>query len=118
MNIVEKYMEIKGKDSTFLKPNIDILYKKKLKGIVEGVELIRKHMDAGNKILNYTDFDVDGATSAAVIHKSFDIIGYKNIDVLVNKREFGNGFNDMTIDYIKNNPDIKLVISSDHGKVF
>ena len=115
MNIVEKYMEIKGKDSTFLKPNIDILYKKKLKGIVEGVELIRKHMDAGNKILNYTDFDVDGATSAAVIHKSFDIIGYKNIDVLVNKREFGNGFNDMTIDYIKNNPDIKLVISSDQG---
>lgn len=56
-----------------------------------------------------------GATAGTVIHKTFNIIGYKNFEVLVNKREFGNGFNDMTVDYLKNNPDIKLVISSDQG---
>lgn len=59
MNIVEEYMKIKGKDNIFLKPSIDILYSKKLKGIDEAVTLIQDHMDKGHKILNYTDFDCD-----------------------------------------------------------
>lgn len=115
MSIIEEYIKIKGKSVDFLKPSINILYAKKLKGVDDGVKLIREHMDKNHKILNYTDYDCDGATSGAVIHKSFNIIGYKNFEVLVNKREFGNGINDMTVEYLKNNNDIKLVITSDHG---
>lgn len=59
MSIIEKYMELKGKNVDFLKPSISILYNEKLKGIDEGVSLIREHMDNNNKILNFSDYDCD-----------------------------------------------------------
>lgn len=59
MNIAEEYMKRKGKDSTFFKPVISILYTRKLVGIDKAVPLIRDHMDKNHKILNYTDYDCD-----------------------------------------------------------
>lgn len=56
-----------------------------------------------------------GATSAAVIANAFDLYGYSNYSVLINRREYGNGINDKTVDHIRLNPNIKLVLTADHA---
>ena len=62
-----------------------------------------------------TYVNTTGATSAAVIANAFDLYGYSNYSVLINKREYGNGINDRTIDYLKLNPNVKLVVTADHA---
>jgi len=61
-----------------------------------------------------------GITSAAIAHKFFlDVYEYDNIEVVVNKRSDGNGINsaltNMIINICKNDDDIGLIITSDHG---
>ena len=43
------------------------------------------------------------------------MLGYTNYIVLTNKREFGNGINNNTLEFISNNQDVKLCITADHG---
>jgi single-stranded-DNA-specific exonuclease len=60
-----------------------------------------------------------GVTSASVGHKMFEqVLEYNNLEVVVNKREYGNGINTvltgMILDLIKQDG-FDLVITSDHG---
>jgi len=63
--------------------------------------------------------NITGVTSAAIGDKTFArILEYTNIEVIVNKREHGNGINTVltnTIIKLVNEDNIGLVITSDHG---
>lgn len=114
--IVNRYLEIKDKKDGFLTVDMNLPYSRSLVGVAEGIDLVNRHMKENNEILLYTDFDCDGVTSMRVLTKSMDLLGYKDKCIpLVNKREFGNGINDQTVTYIKANPNIKLMITADHG---
>ena len=114
MVIVNKYLEQIGKDETFLNPKLPEEFGVSLTGIPEGVELIRKHMKENNKILIYGDVDVDGITGSVVMDLAFRTLGYTNYVVLTNERVFGNGLNQTTMDTIKANMPIGLLVSVDH----
>lgn len=62
---------------------------------------------------------VTGITSAAIGHKLFNmVLEYNNIEIMVNKREHGNGINRVLTDNILNfckDNDVGVVITSDHG---
>lgn len=114
MVIVNKYLEQIGKDETFLNPKLPEEFGVSLTGIPEGVELIRKHMKLGSKILIYGDVDVDGITGSVVMDLAFRTLGYTNYVVLTNERVFGNGLNQTAMDTITANMPIGLIISVDH----
>lgn len=115
MTIIDKYLESIGKDRNFLKPKLDEEFGVSIKGISDGVELIKKHIEKNSTILIYGDYDVDGTTGSIVLDLMFRTLGYDNFKVLLNERVLGNGFNQATIDTIMVNKPIGLVISTDHG---
>ena len=91
-----------------------------MKGAVEASKIITKHILNKSKVILVTDYDADGVSSAAVLHRSFrDYFDYPTEDftVLVNERIHGNGVND----YLKNvmlhmyEEDYRLIITADHG---
>ena len=92
---------------------------KKLPDIDKAIELIDKHVKNNSRILQVTDYDVDGITAGVIGYKIFkNIFKYRRFKVLVNNRSWKNGMNDTIINQIleqhKQKP-IGLVITSDHG---
>jgi len=87
----------------------------KLKDLDKGGKLLKEHIDKNSKILIVSDYDSDGINSAIVLEYFFKaVLKYSNIDVFINRRKHGNGFNKyLTEDIIEYNPD--LIITSDHG---
>ena len=92
---------------------------KKLPDIDNAVDVIKKHMVNNSRILQVTDYDVDGITAGVIGYKVMkNIFKYKRFKVLINQRSWKNGMNDTIITTIlemhKKKP-IGLVITSDHG---
>lgn len=82
------------------------------------VDEIFKDVDKNQHICIVSDFDTDGVTSAVVIEKSLDILGYNNKTTIINKRKYGTGvtrycMDAISSDQVMNNIDIMLL--SDHG---
>lgn len=92
-----------------------------LTDINTGAKLIANHIDKHNYILIVVDYDCDGINSGVMLHRCFrDIFKYntKKFKVLVNKREFSNGFNPKLHKIImehNNRNKIDLIITADHG---
>jgi len=117
LNSVDELMKIFGLE---FKTIMTLDYIKQLPDVDKAADVIYKHIKNNDKILIVTDYDVDGVTSAAIMHLLLkNIFDYDNFDVIVNKREYNNGINDtirnMIIDYCKKDPSIKLMITGDHG---
>jgi single-stranded-DNA-specific exonuclease len=63
-----------------------------LSGIDAGVELLLRHLRAGNRMLVVGDFDADGATSTAIVVRALRAAGAAAVDYLVpNRFEYGYG---------------------------
>lgn len=90
-------------------------FSKPLPGLNESKELIKIAIEDKKKILAISDFDCDGINSAVVIHKFFKYVFKYPIDIVVNKRKFGNGVNISLLETIENIKDYDLLITSDHG---
>lgn len=79
---------------------------------------ITKAMKLTDRICVLSDFDTDGITSAVVIEKALEILGYTNTTTIINKRVFGTGVTDYCLDALfrsnELNP-IDYIILSDHG---
>ena len=85
------------------------------------VDLIEHAMKNNERIAIVVDYDCDGISSAAVLYRFFkNIFKYNldNLEVIINKRENGNGIGVKLLNTIltehKRNP-INLVITADHG---
>jgi len=91
----------------------------KLPDVDKAVDVMKEHMDKGSRIVQVTDYDLDGIAAGAVGYRIMkDIFGYKKFKVIVNQRSWKNGMNDTIINQIlemhRQRP-IGLVITSDHG---
>jgi len=88
----------------------------KLPDVTKSAPIINDVIKRGGKILLVTDGDLDGQTSAVIGYKFItEIYGYSNIEIIVNKREHGNGFNNTITDVILQYTDVDLLMTSDHG---
>ncbi|MFA4834069.1 MAG: single-stranded-DNA-specific exonuclease RecJ [Patescibacteria group bacterium] len=82
--------------------------------MASGVDLIIKHIKAGNKIVVYGDYDADGVTSTAILAQVLTILKAKIEIYIPDRASEGYGLNRKAIDeFIKN--DLKLIITVDGG---
>jgi len=90
-----------------------------LPDVKKATNLLLEKIKHNERIIIVSDMDTDGITSAAILYKMFkELLEYDNIDVVVNRRNFGHGINkqltNLLIDMYKKDP-FSLVITSDHG---
>ena len=63
-----------------------------LEGLDAAVDVLLGHLDAGRRVLVLGDFDADGATSAALMVRTFRRLGFANVGFLVpNRFRYGYG---------------------------
>jgi single-stranded-DNA-specific exonuclease len=68
-----------------------------MKGMKEAVERLKLALERGEKVFIHGDFDVDGLTSAALLHKNLKEIGFKGVKVEISDRQRGHGLNPQVI---------------------
>ena len=111
---ISKYLDIKLSD--IIKK--DFIYKY-LPEVEQASNIINKHIRNNSRILLVHDSDTDGITSAAIAYKILTkLYNYLDIEVVINKRKYGNGINDQLskeiIDIYKDRK-FDLLITGDHG---
>ena len=90
-----------------------------LPDVKKSTNLILEKIKHNERIVIVSDMDADGVTSAAVLYKMFkSLLDYDNIEVVINRRNFGHGINKqltkLLLDMYDKNP-YGLIITSDHG---
>jgi len=84
--------------------------------LVDSTRVLLDVMKENGKILLLSDYDLDGVGSAAIGQKFFsNVFKYDNFEVIINKRNDGNGINDNLTEEVLQYKDIALVMTSDHG---
>lgn len=80
-------------------------------------KVIKKHIEAGNKICIYSDYDADGFGATIVAVQLLRKLG-ANVVYFSNDRKIGYGAKTVGVDQmLAKDPDIKLVITTDNGIV-
>ncbi len=81
----------------------------------KSVDKILSIMSENKKICIYGDYDVDGTSATAILLKTFDILGYKNVTYYIpHRKKEGYGLNTAAIEKIKQG-DVSLIITVDCG---
>ena len=118
-DIVARIMASRGLDISSAKNFLQATFKNscpdpsELRDMDNAVEKVAQFIYDGKKITQFSDYDADGATAAAIIHLFFRQIGIKT-DVVIPSRELGYGPNEEDFNKIINNG-TKLVIVTDCG---
>lgn len=86
-----------------------------LLGLPQAVELLYQILEQQGRILVVSDFDVDGATSCAVVIRALSQMGFQNLDYIVPDRfTYGYGLSPEIVELaIERQPD--LIITVDNG---
>jgi single-stranded-DNA-specific exonuclease len=86
-----------------------------LLGLPQAVELLYQILQQQGRILVVSDFDVDGATSCAVVIRALSQMGFQNLDYIVPDRfTYGYGLSPEIVELaIERQPD--LIITVDNG---
>ena len=101
----------------FLNPSYDLGLNDPflLSDMAKAVERIGRAIDAGEKIMIFSDYDADGIPGAVVFSDFFKMIGYKNVGVYIpHRHDEGFGLNIEAIETIAKN-EAKLVVTIDCG---
>lgn len=99
----------------FLNPSYDDLHEPNLlKGMKEAVNRILKAIEAGEKILIWGDYDVDGTTGTVVLRKALEILGAQTGFHVPHRFTEGYGLNKEHLEKAKDKG-YSLVISVDTG---
>lgn len=108
---IETYDQAKA----FFRPSLDSLHDPFLmKGMDRAVNRLTEAISAGERILIYGDYDVDGTTSVALVYSFLQKI-YTNIDYYIPDRYAeGYGISTQSIDYAATNG-FTLIIALDCG---
>ncbi len=113
--LIARGHETEEKAFQFLNPSIEHLHEPYLlKGMKAAVERIVKAVEAGEKILVWGDYDVDGTTGTVVVRKALEILGATTGFHIPHRFTEGYGVN---IDALKKAKErgYTLVISVDCG---
>lgn len=100
----------------FFRPDLQNLYDPfLLKDMDVAISRIEKARDAGEKILVYGDYDVDGTSAVALVYTFFRKQGFENLDFYIpNRYSEGYGISFQSIDFAADNG-FALVIALDCG---
>lgn len=118
--VIAKLLFLRGVDSTekaaeFLCPDLERLHDPYLmKGMSGAVELITKHIENGDKITVYGDYDVDGVTSTTILYKTLSKCGANVSYYIPDRLSEGYGINATAVQQLIDDG-AKLVISVDTG---
>lgn len=81
----------------------------------KSVDKILSVMSENKKICIYGDYDVDGTSATAILLKTFDIMGYKNVTYYIpHRKKEGYGLNNEAIEKIRQG-DVSIIITVDCG---
>ena len=81
----------------------------------KSIDKIMSVMSENKKICVYGDYDVDGTSATAILLKTFDLLGYKNITYYIpHRKKEGYGLNNEAIKKIKDD-NASLIITVDCG---
>lgn len=87
-----------------------------LRDMQKGVDRVIKAILGKEKICIFADYDVDGATSSALLKNIFDELGVDSFIYVPDRITEGYGPNSVSMQYIKNQA-VSLVITVDCGSV-
>ena len=78
--LVQRGIDTTEKAKKFFSPSLDDLHDPFLmKDMDKAVERIERAVKAGEKVMIYGDYDVDGTTAVALVYKFLSQIGHKNL---------------------------------------
>jgi single-stranded-DNA-specific exonuclease len=99
----------------FLDPRLDHLHSPYLmKGMREAIARIQRAIAAGEMILIYGDYDVDGTTAIVILKRAIDLLGGRSIFHVPHRIRDGYGMKDDIIERAAAEG-VRLVISVDTG---
>ena len=109
---------------TFLNPSYDEGFHDPflLTDMDKAVDRILQAMDAGEKILIYSDYDADGIPAGVMMKDFFEMIGYANAtNYIPHRHDEGFGLNQDAIDtFVKNDVDLLITLDcgiADHAEI-
>lgn len=88
---------------------------KMLKDMDKAVEIIFEHMKKGNRILQSTDFDMDGTCSGYILINTFKAIGYDKFECYMPHRQKESYGLSTKIVEMAHEKGVKLIITTDNG---
>jgi len=113
--LISRGYETGEKAHRFLNPSLADLHEPNLlKGMKETVNRILKAIEAGEKILIWGDYDVDGTTGTVVLRKALEILGAKTGFHIPHRFKEGYGVNIPALEKAKERG-YTLVVSVDCG---
>jgi len=99
----------------FLRPSLADLHPPfELRGMREAIERLRRAIAAGERILIYGDYDVDGATSVVILKKAIEMAGGTASFFVPHRLRDGYGMRSEVVEEAASNG-VKLIISVDTG---
>lgn len=113
--LVQRGIDTFEKARTFFRPSLDLLHDPFLmKDMATAVETVEKAISAGEKILIYGDYDVDGTTAVSLVYGFLKTL-YAKIDYYIPDRYTeGYGLSEMGLQHAIDR-DYKLIITLDCG---
>jgi len=113
--LIQRDIDNFEKAKTFFRPSLDQLHDPFLmKDMDKAVEIIEKVINAGEKILIYGDYDVDGTTAVSLVYSFLNTL-YINIDYYIPDRYTeGYGLSEMGLQHAVDQG-YKLIITLDCG---
>lgn len=95
-------------------PLTDLRPPEELYNVPAAADLIIDHIQNKKRICIYGDYDADGITSTAILHRCFKLLNADVCYFVPNRLDDGYGLNNQSIEKIAND-DVKLLISVDCG---
>lgn len=87
-------------------------YKKTFEKVAD---IFKEIKDKNQMIVVYTDYDADGITGGAILWETLNLLGFKVMPYVPDRKTEGYGFSIKGIDNVLNLYDPALIISVDHG---
>ncbi len=124
LNLLLENRNIKTKTEKekFLNPSFSEITKSSLKidpkNLKKAISRIEKAIKEKEQIIVFGDYDVDGITASAIIWETLNEMGAKILPYIPSRFEEGYGLSVKGIDnLLKENKDVKLIITVDNGIV-
>ena len=114
--LVQRGIDTTEKAKKFFSPSLDDLHDPfRMKDMDKAVERIERAVKAGEKVMIYGDYDVDGTTAVALVYKFLSQIGHKNLSFYIPDRYVdGYGISIRSIEHALRKG-VTLVIALDCG---